>query len=94
MLLSKEVPQLIRSIDTEPIVGVRDYAIIATLIGTAARAGAVARLKVGNLKHDGSQHHGIGIQPTIPVSRTLTGVKEGRDEILEAGIAVVTGKAR
>jgi len=34
------------------------------------------------LKHDGSQHHGIGIQPTIPVSRTRKGVAEGKDEIL------------
>jgi C-terminal processing protease CtpA/Prc len=25
-------------------------------------------------KHDGSQHHGVGIQPTVPVSRTIQGV--------------------
>ncbi|HEX4960649.1 MAG TPA: S41 family peptidase [Thermoanaerobaculia bacterium] len=45
------------------------------------------------LKHDGSRHHGIGIQPTVPVSRTLAGVAAGRDEVLEKGIAVVSPAA-
>jgi C-terminal processing protease CtpA/Prc len=43
------------------------------------------------LKHDGSRHHGVGIQPTVPVSRTLKGVAEGRDEVLEKAIEVVGG---
>ena len=38
------------------------------------------------LKHDGSQHHGVGIQPTIPASRTIEGIVEGRDELLEVAI--------
>jgi C-terminal processing protease CtpA/Prc len=42
------------------------------------------------LKHDGSQHHGIGIRPTIPASRTRKGVAEGKDEILLRGLAAVT----
>ncbi|MBI4850334.1 MAG: hypothetical protein HY819_00770 [Acidobacteria bacterium] len=42
------------------------------------------------LKHDGSQHHGVGIKPTIPVSRTLKGVAEKRDEFLEKAIEVVS----
>jgi len=41
------------------------------------------------LKHDGSQHHGIGILPTIPVSPTPKGLAEGRDEVLEKGLEVV-----
>jgi C-terminal processing protease CtpA/Prc len=41
------------------------------------------------LKHDGSRHHGVGIRPTIPVSRTQAGVAAGRDEILERGVAVL-----
>jgi C-terminal processing protease CtpA/Prc len=41
------------------------------------------------LKHDGSQHHGIGIRPTVPVSRTRKGVAEGKDEILLKGVEVV-----
>ena len=42
------------------------------------------------LKHDGSRHHGIGIQPTIPVARTIRGVAEKRDEQLERAITVVS----
>jgi len=41
------------------------------------------------LKHDGKQHHGVGIQPTVPVTRTIKGVAAGRDEMLERGIEVV-----
>jgi site-specific recombinase XerD len=37
------------------IVGLRDRAILATLIYTAARAGAVARLRVRDFQNDGSQ---------------------------------------
>ena len=44
------------------------------------------------LKHDGSQHHGVGIRPTVPVSRTIRGIKEGRDEMLERAIEVVTAR--
>ena len=42
------------------------------------------------LKHDGSQHHVIGIQPTVPAERTLQGVIEGRDEFLEKALEVVS----
>lgn len=42
------------------------------------------------LKHDGSQHHGIGIKPTVPVSRTLRGVAEGRDELVERAVEIVS----
>ena len=38
------------------------------------------------LKHDGSQHHGIGIPPNVEVHRTIAGVADGRDEILERAI--------
>jgi hypothetical protein len=41
------------------------------------------------VKHDGSQHHLIGIQPTVPVQRTLQGVIEGRDELLEKALEVI-----
>jgi hypothetical protein len=38
------------------------------------------------LKHDGSQHHGIGIIPDIYVSKTIEGIKKGKDEFLEKAI--------
>lgn len=46
------------------------------------------------VKHDGSQHHLVGIQPTIPVERTVEGVREGRDEILEAALDAIQGAER
>jgi C-terminal processing protease CtpA/Prc len=42
------------------------------------------------LKHDGSQHHGVGIRPTVPCSRTVQGIAAGRDELLEKAIEVVS----
>ncbi|MDP9122764.1 MAG: S41 family peptidase, partial [Acidobacteriota bacterium] len=42
------------------------------------------------LKQDGSRHHGVGILPTIPVSRTLKGVAQERDELLFRAIEVVS----
>jgi len=41
------------------------------------------------LKHDGSQHHLIGIPPTYPVEKTVKAVLEGRDEYLEKAIEVI-----
>ena len=41
------------------------------------------------LKHDGSQHHGVGILPTVPVSRTRAGIAAGRDEVLERALALL-----
>jgi hypothetical protein len=41
------------------------------------------------VKHDGSQFHLIGIQPTVPVERTLQGVIEGRDALLERALDII-----
>ena len=41
------------------------------------------------LKHDGSQHHLVGIVPTVPVSRTIAAVRDGRDEDLERAIEII-----
>jgi C-terminal processing protease CtpA/Prc len=41
------------------------------------------------LKNDGTQHHGVGIRPTVPVELTRKGLAEGRDEVIERGLAVV-----
>ena len=68
---------------------------LATLIGqpTAGTNGNVNSFRLpGDLyiswtgmkvvKHDGSQHHGIGILPDIRVEKTIKGIVEGRDEFL------------
>lgn len=41
------------------------------------------------LKHDGSQHHGIGILPDIYLEKTIQGVKDGHDEYLEKALELV-----
>lgn len=41
------------------------------------------------VKHDASQHHLIGVRPTVLVERTLKGVSTGRDEELEKALEVI-----
>jgi len=36
--------------------------------------------------------HGVGIKPSVLVHPTLAGIRAGRDEVLEKGIAVAEGK--
>lgn len=42
---------------------------------------------------DGSRHHVHGVQPTVPVSPTLAGIRAGRDEMLERALALVQARA-
>jgi len=44
------------------------------------------------VKLDGSQHHLIGVLPTVPAERTVQGIREGRDEVLEVAIEVARGQ--
>ena len=46
------------------------------------------------LKHDGSQHHLIGIQPSYPVKKTIKAVIEGRDEYVEKAVEVIKNSAK
>jgi hypothetical protein len=41
------------------------------------------------LKHDGSRHHDVGITPTVKVSRSIQGIREGRDEQLDRGLSLL-----
>ena len=43
---------------------------------------------------DGSRHFMLGIRPTVPVHRTLAGIRAGRDELLDRAIALVRGRMR
>jgi site-specific recombinase XerD len=47
---------LLASVDVSHVVGLRDRAILATLAYTACRAGAVAKLRLQDFQHDGSQY--------------------------------------
>jgi integrase len=53
----KQARQLLASIDVATPGGLRDRAVIATLIYTAARRGAVAKLKRQDFHTDGRQHY-------------------------------------
>jgi integrase/recombinase XerD len=69
---------LLRSVDTGHLVGLRDRAIIATLVYTACRAGAVAKLRLGDFQHDGAQYvlrfqEKGGKSREIPVRHDLEG---------------------
>lgn len=78
---TQEIPidqarKLLASIDTSHIVGLRDRAILAMLIYTGSRRGAVAKLKRGNFYHGGHQwmiHFGEkgGKSREIPVRHDL-----------------------
>ena len=52
----EQVRTLLKSIDVSNPVGLRDRAILAVLVYTAARVGAVAKLTLKSLKHDGAQY--------------------------------------
>lgn len=47
---------LLASVNTSHAIGLRDRAILATLAYTACRAGAVAKLRVGDFQYDGTQY--------------------------------------
>jgi len=89
----------------ETIMGYIEGYKLATIIGqpTAGTNGAINRfclpggfnvsltgMKV--VKHDGSQHHGIGILPNIYVEKTIKGIIDGRDEYLEKAIEIIKNK--
>ncbi len=63
-----------------------NVAEVTTPSGCRAR---VTGLRV--TKQDGSRFHLMGVQPTIPVSLTIAGVRAGRDEVLERALAYVRG---
>ena len=68
--------QLLDAIDTSHLVGLRDYCIIGTMIGTAVRRGAISKLDVRHLRDTGAGfeflfHEKGGKHRTIPVRSDL-----------------------
>ena len=69
---------LLKSIDVSSPVGLRDRAVLAVLVYTAARVGAVAKLTLKSLVHDGAQYslrflEKGGKSREIPVRHDLEG---------------------
>ena len=84
-----QVRTLFKSIDVSNPVGLRDRAILAVLVYTAARVGAVAKLTLKSFKHDGTQYslrfsEKGGKSREIPVRHDLegypAGVHRGRED--------------
>jgi C-terminal processing protease CtpA/Prc len=42
--------------------------------------------------HQGGKHHLKGIAPDVPVERTIKGIREGRDEMLEKALQIASGR--
>jgi C-terminal processing protease CtpA/Prc len=86
----------------ESVMGLVSHYRLGEIVG-AATAGANGNINLfalpGGLRMvftgmkvvrlDGTQHHIRGVEPTIPAGRTIAGVRAGRDEVLERGLAVV-----
>jgi site-specific recombinase XerD len=74
-----QAEKLLASIDVSNVVGLRDRAIIAVLIFTAARVGAVSKLRLRHFEYDGTQwtlrfDEKGGKSREIPVRHDLQGV--------------------
>jgi C-terminal processing protease CtpA/Prc len=41
-------------------------------------------------KLDGAPHHGVGVAPTHPVARTIRAIAQGRDEVIEKALSLVS----
>lgn len=89
----------------ESIMGIVEYYHLGEIVGepTAGANGNVNGVSLPGrfgmswtgmrvIKYDGSQHHTIGIRPTVPVRRTLRAFDEGRDEVLEKAVELLTSK--
>ncbi|MEM0964307.1 MAG: S41 family peptidase, partial [Bacteroidota bacterium] len=89
----------------ESILGIVDHFDVGTTVG-GATAGAngnvnplalpgghqVAWTGMRVRRHDGRVLHAVGIEPEVEVRRTLAGIRAGRDEVLERGIAIAAGE--
>ena len=86
----EQAEKLLRSINATTLVGKRDLAVIATLVYTGARVGAVARLRLADFYDGGDQHYlrfdeKGGKSREIPVRHDLQGYL--KDYLGTAGIA-------
>ncbi|MCP5054144.1 MAG: peptidase S41 [bacterium] len=86
---------------SESYMGIIDHYSLATIVGqpTGGTNGNTNPFRLPGgidvswtamrvVRHDGSQHHGVGIKPHILVERTIKGIQEGRDEFLEKAIEI------
>jgi C-terminal processing protease CtpA/Prc len=68
-----------------PTAGANGNVVTATLPGEITMAFTGMRV----LKHDGRMHHITGVLPDIHAKPTIDGLRNGRDEVLDAGLKVL-----
>ncbi|PSQ91306.1 MAG: peptidase S41, partial [Bacteroidetes bacterium QH_2_63_10] len=86
----------------EALMGVVEQYDLGTIVGrpTAGANGNINRTAlIGDYavrwtgmrlrKPDGAQHHLVGIQPDVRAERTIEGIRNGRDEVLEKALEVI-----
>ncbi len=86
----------------ETLLGIIQESAVADIVGspTAGTNGNVVEFVVpGGIRvwmtgllvtnRDGTPHHGVGVRPTVVAERTVAGVIEGRDEVLEAALKLL-----
>lgn len=90
LITPEQVRQLLASIDLSRPVGLRDRALIGTLAGTGARVGAIAALRVRDLRDHGD-HRDLrirekrGLEREIPVRHDLDGWLRAYLRVVEDG---------
>ena len=86
----------------ESIMGIVEHYELGTIVGqpTAGTNGSINPFELPGeytiywtgmrvRKHDGAQHHLVGIRPDVRAERTIEGVRAGRDEVLEKALEVI-----
>jgi C-terminal processing protease CtpA/Prc len=86
----------------ESIMGIVEHYDLGTIVGqpTAGTNGVINPFELPGgykvwwtgmrvRKHDGSQHHLVGIQPDVRATRTIEGLRSGRDEMLRTALRVL-----
>lgn len=86
----------------ESVVGLLKYSDLATVVGepTAGVTGAINRTPLVGplvitwtgrkaLRPDGRRFHGVGVRPDVRAGRTIEGIREGADEVLQRGLDVL-----
>lgn len=68
--------------------GIVEHFKLAVIAGLPDGA-TIARTGMKVFKHDDSQQHGVGILPTVLVTRTRQNIAEGKDEVLLRAVEVL-----
>jgi len=86
----------------ETVMGIVEHYQLGEIVGTptAGTNGNVVRVELlagfhmiftgmKVLKHDGSQHHAVGILPTFPFPLRIEGIRSGEDQQLEKALSII-----